>query len=470
MRPRPARERSWVHSHRRLPFPGVRRRSRSARWLAVDPAARLLVVPRPVGDAAQTVLGPYVGDARRLLDVGSADGPSVGWLTAPHKVSLDLDPRGLRPPSGVCGSLLALPFADASFEVVERLRRDRALRARAGRAPRAPPGARAGGRLLVSVPAYQWAWSDHDVANGHHRRYTRARAVAALEAAGFDVRRATYGFAGVFPMFVAERAVARRARPCRRAVRRGRPTSSTSPRSGPPPSACSSVCAGGTSGCSRTGTCRSARRCSWRRSGRDPPSAGRGGVDGRRGAHGRRRAGGAPAPRRPRYFWHGDTPAAYYGWWYHLGEMVRHGQWTHHRPAHLAGGQPRRRGPVGAVEPADRSGIGLLATVVAERAGAGDRASSWRWRSARSASSALVRSYDAPPAAAYVAAVAVPMGGMTQYLDLPSWVAGRDDLGAAALGVVGAAAHDVARSQPARRRWCSATCWSPSATSTARSC
>ena len=53
-----------------------------------------------------------------LLDVGSADGPSVGWLTAPHKVSLDLDPRGLRPPGGVCGSLLALPFADGSFEVV----------------------------------------------------------------------------------------------------------------------------------------------------------------------------------------------------------------------------------------------------------------------------------------------------------------------------------------------------------------
>ena len=28
-----------------------------------------------------------------------------------------------------------------------------------------------------------------------------------------------------------------------------------------------------------------------------------------------------------RYFWNGDTPAAYYGWWYHLGDLVRHGQW-----------------------------------------------------------------------------------------------------------------------------------------------
>ena len=61
--------------------------------------------------------------------------------------------------------------------------------------------------LLMSVPAYQWAWSDHDVANGHHRRYTRPRAVASVTAAGFEVLRATYGFAGVFPAFAAERAV-----------------------------------------------------------------------------------------------------------------------------------------------------------------------------------------------------------------------------------------------------------------------
>jgi hypothetical protein len=57
------------------------------------------------------------------------------------------------------------------------------------------------------VPAYQWAGSEHDVANGHHRSYTRPRAVAAVEEAGFEVHRATYGFGGVFPLFVAERIV-----------------------------------------------------------------------------------------------------------------------------------------------------------------------------------------------------------------------------------------------------------------------
>jgi len=64
---------------------------------------------------------------------------------------------------------------------------------------------RPSGRLLLSVPAYTWAWSDHDVRAGHHRRYTRPRLVSAVERAGFVVQRASYGFSGVFPMFAAER-------------------------------------------------------------------------------------------------------------------------------------------------------------------------------------------------------------------------------------------------------------------------
>ena len=61
----------------------------------------------------------------------------------------------------------------------------------------------------MSVHAYQWTWSDHDVRAGHYRRYTQARLVAAVEEAGFVVRRSTYGFAAVFPLFVAERAARR---------------------------------------------------------------------------------------------------------------------------------------------------------------------------------------------------------------------------------------------------------------------
>jgi len=70
-----------------------------------------------------------------------------------------------------------------------------------------------GGRLLLSVPAYQWAWSDFDEENGHHRRYTRRRLVRAVEAAGLQVDRTTYAFMSVFPFFAAERLLRRVRRP-----------------------------------------------------------------------------------------------------------------------------------------------------------------------------------------------------------------------------------------------------------------
>jgi SAM-dependent methyltransferase len=147
-----------------------------------------------------------------VLDVGSADGPSVSWMSGGHdRVALDVDPRGLVAGSGVCGSALALPFADRTFNVVgafdvlEHCAPEQRAVAELFRV------LEPGGRLLASVPAYTWAWTDHDVRAGHHRRYTRTRLVRALELGGFDVLRATYGFAAVFPVFAAER-LARRAR------------------------------------------------------------------------------------------------------------------------------------------------------------------------------------------------------------------------------------------------------------------
>src|SRR4051812_13677656 len=66
----------------------------------------------------ETALARYVRPTDRVLDVGSADGPSVEWLrSSGAHVALDIDPRGL-PPGGVCGSAMALPFPDRAFDVV----------------------------------------------------------------------------------------------------------------------------------------------------------------------------------------------------------------------------------------------------------------------------------------------------------------------------------------------------------------
>lgn len=160
-------------------------------------------------DLLHTVLGAYVGDKPRVLDIGSADGPSVGWLSASgDRVALDIDPRGLRP-GDVCGSAMALPFADAvfdlvaAFDVIEHCEPERLALAEVTRVL-AP-----GGRLLMSVPAYQWAWTRFDDQNSHHRRYTRQRAVTAVEAQGLEVLRASYIFAGTFPLFALDRLTTR---------------------------------------------------------------------------------------------------------------------------------------------------------------------------------------------------------------------------------------------------------------------
>ncbi len=154
----------------------------------------------------EVALRDRVEDAALALDLGSADGPSAGWFreATGRTVAVDIDPRGLGS-DGVCGSALALPFADATFDAVAAFDVIEHCDPEGEALREVHRVLRPGGRFLMSVPAYQWAWSDFDVANGHHRRYTRRRAAEALQRAGFRIDRATYGFATVFPLFVAER-------------------------------------------------------------------------------------------------------------------------------------------------------------------------------------------------------------------------------------------------------------------------
>jgi SAM-dependent methyltransferase len=68
---------------------------------------------------------------------------------------------------------------------------------------------RPGGVVMVSVPAYAWLWSGHDVALGHRRRYTASRLRAALVAAGLHVQDVGYFNTALFPAIAAVRLVKR---------------------------------------------------------------------------------------------------------------------------------------------------------------------------------------------------------------------------------------------------------------------
>lgn len=67
----------------------------------------------------------------------------------------------------------------------------------------------AGGRLLLTVPAYQWMWSAHDVAHHHKRRYSRRSLKRVVDAAGLKAERIGYFNSLLFPLAAAARLVGR---------------------------------------------------------------------------------------------------------------------------------------------------------------------------------------------------------------------------------------------------------------------
>jgi len=135
----------------------------------------------------------------RILDAGCGSGRNMVELARHGSVTgveLSEASMALARERGcgdvVAGSVLEMPFADDSFElavsldVIEHLDDDHAA-LRELRRVVAP-----GGALLVTVPAYQWLWSGHDVINHHRRRYTRRSMKRAAEAAGWQQVRTTY--------------------------------------------------------------------------------------------------------------------------------------------------------------------------------------------------------------------------------------------------------------------------------------
>jgi hypothetical protein len=62
-----------------------------------------------------------------------------------------------------------------------------------------------GASLLITVPAFQWLWSDHDVFLEHRRRYDVADLEIAVRRAGLSIVRSSYYFGLVFPIAAALR-------------------------------------------------------------------------------------------------------------------------------------------------------------------------------------------------------------------------------------------------------------------------
>lgn len=138
--------------------------------------------------AATRILDAGCGSGRNMVELARR-GTVTGVELSPTSVCLARE-RGVG--EVIEGSVLEMPFADASFElavsldVVEHLEDDETALREMRRV--VTPG----GALVVTVPAYQWLWSGHDVINHHHRRYTRRSLQSVAERAGWRQERTTY--------------------------------------------------------------------------------------------------------------------------------------------------------------------------------------------------------------------------------------------------------------------------------------
>jgi SAM-dependent methyltransferase len=130
----------------------------------------------------------------RLLDAGCGSGRTLDELARYGRVSgVDLSPDAVetarkRGHDDVqVARVEELPFADGTFDVVtcldvvEHTPDDRATLAELRRVTRP------GGLLLVTVPAYQALWSQHDEVNLHFRRYDSSSLRAAARSARWHV-------------------------------------------------------------------------------------------------------------------------------------------------------------------------------------------------------------------------------------------------------------------------------------------
>jgi len=146
-------------------------------------------------ELARRILRRHLGTApNQVLDMGCGTGGTLDILREfGEPVGIDLEPIALAASRErghrrlVLGSGTALPFASGCFDaalaldVLEHIPDDAAAAREMARV------LRPGGLALVTVPAYAFLWSGHDVALFHQRRYVRGQLVQVLEAAGLEM-------------------------------------------------------------------------------------------------------------------------------------------------------------------------------------------------------------------------------------------------------------------------------------------
>lgn len=164
------------------------------------------------------LLDRYVSPEARVLDIGCGPGgTTLAYAGGRRVLATDSSPeslkwaseRGLTVAAMDATRLAVTPGsldAVVALDILEHVHDDAGVLREAFRA------LRPGGVLVVTVPAYQFLWSNHDDAVGHLRRYTRGPLVRMVRDCGFRVVVGEYTMAAILPAAMVVR-LAERLRP-----------------------------------------------------------------------------------------------------------------------------------------------------------------------------------------------------------------------------------------------------------------
>lgn len=151
----------------------------------------------------------------RILNVGSGTGGTIPMLQEFGEVfNVDvsdqalgmLKEQGIKNLHKITDS--KLPFKDSYFDiaiamdVLEHIKDDSEALNEWSRV------IKQSGRLVLTVPAYQWLWSEHDESLHHFRRYTASNLHRLFNQANFRVRKRSYMIMFSFPLVVGYRFLA----------------------------------------------------------------------------------------------------------------------------------------------------------------------------------------------------------------------------------------------------------------------
>ncbi len=135
----------------------------------------------------------------RILDAGCGTGQMTKQLEEiGHAVGLDSANEAIEYARSrgverlVRGSITDPPFADGSFDCVLALDVIEHVDDDMGILTSLYEVIKPGGHLIITVPAFDALWSEHDEINHHKRRYRSPQLRRLMEEAGFTVDRVTY--------------------------------------------------------------------------------------------------------------------------------------------------------------------------------------------------------------------------------------------------------------------------------------